>query len=323
MTRIGYKYRANLADENGNCRDTDSLIKGELYAPKMKDLNDPFEGSVELPNAYSEDYWVTPLLQQNYNAGVYSMSKQKEGEDFPCNELLWAHYANSHKGFCIEYDLDKLDICITGNIDYRIDVLYQENKPTILPDDSIEAKVKKAFSTKSLAWDYENEYRLIFSSSGVKKIAFEAIRAIYFGLNMPLAERNAIVNGLKDKSIEFYQIERVGKDYKLSASKLLFDYTHEIVNIEKLPTVTNYIIWYKSPNKDKSSIEDFVQRVRKDLSPNSNLTLIDDMSVLPILINYKPREAVTLEEIETQAKHWIGLSPYDDPECVWIYPERI
>ena len=87
------------------------------------------------------------------------------------------------------------------------------------------------------------------------------------------------------------------------------------------------VIWlcpvYKSPNKDKSSIEDFVQRVRKDLSPNSNLTLIDDMSVLPILINYKPREAMTLEEIETQAKHWIGLSPYDDPECVWIYPERI
>lgn len=324
MANIGYKYRANLYnEEKKEYRDTYSLLKGELFAPKLSKLNDPFEGSVELPNADSESFWVTPLLQQNYNAGVYSMSKQKEGEDFPCNELLWAHYANSHKGFCIEYDLDKLDICITGNIDYRIDVVYQENKPTILPDDSIEAKVKKAFSTKSLAWDYENEYRLIFSSSGVKKIAFEAIRAIYFGLNMPLAERNAIVNGLKDKSIEFYQIERVGKDYKLSASKLLFDYTHEIVNIEKLPTVTNYIIWYKSPNKDKSSIEDFVQRVRKDLSPNSNLTLIDDMSVLPILINYKPREAMTLEEIETQAKHWIGLSPYDDPECVWIYPERI
>lgn len=323
MATIGYKYRANLDDGTGNRRDTVSLIRGELYAPKFKDLNDPFEGSVELPNAASEDYWVTPLLQQSYGAGVYSMSKQKEGENFPCNELLWAHYANSHKGFCIEYDLDKLDTCITATIDYRIDVEYQENKPTIFPNDSIEAKVKKAFSTKSSAWDYENEYRLVFSSSGVKKIAYEAIRAIYFGLNMPLVERNAIVNGLKDKGIEFYQIERVGKDYKLSASKLLFDYTHEIVNIKKLPTITNYIIWYKSPNKDKSSIEDFVQRVRKDLSPNSNLTLIDDMSVLPILVNYKPRSAMTIEEIETQAKHWIGYSTFDAPEFVWIYPERI
>ena len=109
MANIGYKYRANILITNPvtkkeERRDTNSLIKGELYAPKLKDLNDPFEGAVELPNAASEDYWVTPLLQQSYRAGVYSMSKQKKGENFPCNELLWAHYANSHKGFCIEYD---------------------------------------------------------------------------------------------------------------------------------------------------------------------------------------------------------------------------
>lgn len=324
MANIGYKYRANLFDKEKKVyRDTDSLLKGELFAPKLAELNDPFEGSVELPNADSESFWVTPLLQQNYNAGVYSMSKQKEGENFPCNELLWAHYANSHKGFCIEYDLDKLDTCIVDSIDYRIDVLYQVNKPTILPNDLIETKIKKAFSTKSLAWEYENEFRVIFTSSGVKKISFKAIKAIYFGLNMPLVERNAIVNGLKDKGIGFYQIERVGKDYKLSASKLLFDYTYEIVNIEKLPVVTNYIIWYKSPNKDKSSIEDFVQRVRKNLEPKSNITLIDDMRVLPIIVDYKPRKAMTLEEIEIQSKHWIGFSPSEEPECTWIYPERI
>ena len=109
MANIGYKYRANFADEKGNRRDTDSLIKGELYAPKMKDLNDPFEGSVELPLSQEHEHWVTPLLQESYRAGVYSMSKRKEEEEYPCNELLWAHYANSHKGFCIEYDLDELD----------------------------------------------------------------------------------------------------------------------------------------------------------------------------------------------------------------------
>ena len=321
--RVGYKYRANLANETGKRRDTDSLIKGELYAPKMKDLNDPFEGSVDLPLSQAHEHWVTPLLQESYSAGVYSMSKRKEGEEYPCNELLWAHYANSHKGFCIEYDLDKLDACITDGIDYRIDVVYQENKPTISPDEPTDKKIEKAFSTKSLAWIYENEFRLIFGSSGVKKISFEAIRAIYFGLNMPLAERNAIINGLKGSEIEFYQMERVGKDYKLSASKLLFDYSHKIVNVEKMPTVTNYIIWYQSPNKDKSSIEDFVQRIRKDLGSQSNLTLIDDVKTLSIMVNYKPRANMTIEEIEVQAKHWIGYSSFDAPECVWMYPERI
>lgn len=34
--------------------------------------------------------------------GIFSLSKRYD------DELLWAHYSNSHKGFCIEYDLDQL-----------------------------------------------------------------------------------------------------------------------------------------------------------------------------------------------------------------------
>jgi len=34
--------------------------------------------------------------------GIFSLSKKYD------DELLWAHYANSHKGFCIEYDLEIL-----------------------------------------------------------------------------------------------------------------------------------------------------------------------------------------------------------------------
>ena len=41
-----------------------------------------------------------------YSAGVYSLIKPLDNETFPCSELMWAHYADSHKGFCIEYDLD-------------------------------------------------------------------------------------------------------------------------------------------------------------------------------------------------------------------------
>ena len=35
------------------------------------------------------------------------------------------------------------------------------------------------------------------------------------------------------------------------------------------------------------------------------------------------KKKMTKEEIETQAKHWIGYSSFDAPECVWMYPERI
>ena len=42
------------------------------------------------------------LLSYNKKIGIYSLSKTF------IDELLWAHYGNSHKGFCIEYDLDIL-----------------------------------------------------------------------------------------------------------------------------------------------------------------------------------------------------------------------
>ncbi|MEX9996432.1 DUF2971 domain-containing protein, partial [Providencia vermicola] len=50
------------------------------------------------------------------------------------DELLWAHYADSHNGFCIEYDLDKL--CEFEDARYSIfDVIYQNKPPIINVDD--------------------------------------------------------------------------------------------------------------------------------------------------------------------------------------------
>ena len=42
----GYKYRANIAvNDKGNLRDIETLIKDELWASSLTDLNDPFEAT--------------------------------------------------------------------------------------------------------------------------------------------------------------------------------------------------------------------------------------------------------------------------------------
>jgi hypothetical protein len=78
------------------------------------------------------------------------------------NNLMWSHYANSHKGFCIEWDANKIQ---------AEKVLYQ---PTIPQVDLIELiKVERgvvnkqevgealwlALRTKLNEWKYESEYR--------------------------------------------------------------------------------------------------------------------------------------------------------------------
>jgi len=115
QNKLVYKYRGGAFE-----RDLNSLINNEIYAPTVKDLNDPCEGFVstdKLMNQIDEMLKVNPqattsmdifknelnnMLSHNVTSGIYSLSKNH------LDELLWAHYANSHKGFCIEYDLDML-----------------------------------------------------------------------------------------------------------------------------------------------------------------------------------------------------------------------
>ena len=260
-----------------------------------------------------------------YDVGIYSLSKPKEHETFPNNELLWAHYSNSHKGFCIEYDLDMLTENLSRDFDIsdKINVSYEDERPEVSETDSLFQVRKKVFGTKSLAWKYENEVRLVFSKGGLKNLyQKKAISAIYFGLNISLEDRRAIITGMTGKDVDFYQVERIENSYRLKSTKLLFDYSHEIVNVEHRPTVDNYMILYKSPNKDKNTMQEFIEIFRTKLNRPTNITVIDDIRAKSILMNYKPRSLMSNEEIDIQAKHWIAYSSFDAPECVWMYPEK-
>lgn len=322
MTRV-YKYRANQAYGN---REKDSILlsKNVIFAAPLKNLNDPFEGSVVLPKADRHEHWVTPIMQDIGKIGIYSLSKPIFEKNFPSNELLWAHYANSHKGFCIEYDLDKLINNHSKDYDIRnvINVHYQDERPEVIESDDTFAIQKKVFGTKSLAWKYENEIRLVFNTSGEKTIISDAITGIYFGLRISLADRRDIIERTLERNIDYYQIERIDNSYNLKPIKLIFDFSHEVINVEYRPTVDNYMILYTSPNKDINTMQEFVNIFRRKLTKPSNITIIDDIRANDILRNYKARKSMTQEEIDVLSNHWLAYSSFDAPDVVCMYPEK-
>jgi len=129
MSRIAFKYRANVV-VNGGSRDISSLLNDELYAPTFNNLNDPFEFryhdniSKELAIISKSGYSTKDVKKRwkefqevTNNIGVYSLSESS----CPDNELMWAHYANSHKGFCIAYDVDLLKQ--SGSTDKDIELI--------------------------------------------------------------------------------------------------------------------------------------------------------------------------------------------------------
>lgn len=77
----------------------------------------------------------------------------------PNHPLMWAHYANSHKGFCIEYDVDR------GNNRNLFEVNYT-TKPEAPSIEELlfcpHEVIGRILMRKSHEWSYEKEYRLIY-----------------------------------------------------------------------------------------------------------------------------------------------------------------
>lgn len=108
------------------------------------------------------------------NFGIFSLSRQCD------NILMWSHYADSHKGFCVGFDKDKLDNFFAnrsssdgrGAKEIRVfPVEYLNEYPEIVPANMKHLdKLVRPLVIKSSCWQYEQEDRAILLK-GTKETA--------------------------------------------------------------------------------------------------------------------------------------------------------
>ena len=144
------------------------------------------------------------------------------------NLLMWAHYGDGLRGFCIEFDLEAL--LLENQFDARIiDVNYSSIPPVLetisyplandiywhAEDEDSDKAVdymtdfySKMLASKPLQWQYEKEVRLIFHSKRVEtegefyNYPQSAIKAIVIGEKMSEQDRNKIYEILKQKEVK-------------------------------------------------------------------------------------------------------------------------
>ena len=149
---------------------------------------------------------------------------------------MWSHYADSHKGFVIEYDFNTyINTCLNCNkacpnrhsealypVRYsneRFDatslLIYSANLflmkqfvqdgTPVLDDQFV---VHKALLNKSTNWSYEKEWRLISLSDNPK--CTEQIKlkpkAIYLGIDISPINSKILKHFAKEKGIPVYQM---------------------------------------------------------------------------------------------------------------------
>lgn len=141
----------------------------------------------------------------NNQLGIFSLSS--------CNDsiLMWSHYADFHKGFCIGFKTNSLGFPSNA----IKEVIYTEeiNKNFILEfflsQDSSEERYideseKMEILTKYIDWKYEKEWR-VKAIKGLGTYPDVGVSEIIFGLRMDDNHKNILRETLKDKNIAFFQ----------------------------------------------------------------------------------------------------------------------
>lgn len=158
-------------------------------------------------------------MQTQYN--VFCMSEKID------NELMWAHYADNHKGFCIAYDMTKTDNSSAEFLRQSTLPVYYENEKYIsLNNLEINNEMSGRFcmeasTIKSKAWSYEKEWRTFFvSREKNQKESFLPVVAIYLGARIDESTESLLHNICQSKNIPMYRMVPDVKRHKLIALKI-------------------------------------------------------------------------------------------------------
>jgi hypothetical protein len=172
-----------------------NLVTGKFWASSLDKMNDPFEDRFKDKNS--------KLLVDNCGVLCFSGNETKNGNILQ-EPLMWAHYANNHKGIAIGFvpetpDLHffKVEYLSKKQIDEKFNKLLSEfqnkKEKVISPFQEIFFKYKTNF------WSYENEYRQIrFLANNMYVDPIGKVNEVVFGFRTEKAEELAVWSVLKN-----------------------------------------------------------------------------------------------------------------------------
>lgn len=183
-----YKYRSLIGESRDRTRK--AIVGTEVYFSCCKQFNDPFDCRLNVRGDFSLDD-RRQMDTATESAGILCLSE--------CNDslLMWSHYADAHRGICIEYSTseEKLFGCSVDRVLYAS--VYPEMSLADTPD--LEW-VRRSLSTKSDHWNYEKEWR-IFHQLGVKLAPPEELSAVILGCMMSDKDRDAVCEWVASRSV--------------------------------------------------------------------------------------------------------------------------
>lgn len=148
--------------------------------------------------------WITKAISDtNENLGILCLTDSNQ------NELMWAHYADCHRGVCLEFDLciDMTTFCFPKKVEYSDDTKRYNYIRSWVERKGMDAT--EAIFHKSAKWSYEKEYRVVrIDEAGIVPFNINALRTICFGIDTPEEIINEIVKLCREKGYKHICFQR-------------------------------------------------------------------------------------------------------------------
>lgn len=223
------------------------LELAQFYCCSPFELNDPFDCQIDWRSSLKRALASTKITDDRRNR-LATLREKFLGADAPSgagvccftckanDPLMWSHYANSHRGVCLLYEIPhnyfmkryspeaNKDFFFVGGapVNYKntfYDWLTTGDLDSPHPGCVDENALTELFTVKAREWGHEEEYRIITRRPG--KMAFEPrfLKQVAFGLATPASHRELLTRVAR----------RANKDIVLSEARRSTDSDFGIV----------------------------------------------------------------------------------------------
>ncbi len=225
----------------------DLIVNNEMWFSSPKSFNDPFDCRINLnfQNSSQEridEYFfkyiyegLDDLAKSHFNRSVPREKFQKILNEISIeiisnigvgcfmgdkeNILMWSHYADSHKGVSLKFDVkNDLEFFSKGGA-----VQYSNDYPHYDYISEQNRLVDIVVFRKSKVWEYEQEFRVVKQTQGNYKFKKEALKEIIFGSEVNENDVNTIMKiaeASKYPDLKFFKCSKNNDEFELSFEEI-------------------------------------------------------------------------------------------------------
>lgn len=285
---VEYMFDFNQKDENQIFESKEDFLK------QINDTDESKNDSINNINRFFQ--FIKQRLETHIKENLHQIRKEtfsKIGVScFSRNNsslLMWSHYADSHRGICLEFDSQVEPFSKSFEVTYKSKI-PKINMDSLLNEELDSEFIKKLLSFKSIDWKHEDELRIFHQESNKSYVyPSNSLKAIYFGIRADQSDIEIVCSIIKaqNPNVKFYRMEK--KELTFGIKPIQFFYNTAVEVQTSLLVLIDKLF-----EKKEFTLNELFKKTNYGLSEIGLKAHLDDLNIKGILSKHKEKYKLNL-----------------------------